>query len=176
MLKQSGDFGHLFLRPAAFRRLCVETSITRCNASNFGQPPSGGCVLKQRQFTQRYLESIPAAFRRLCVETLEHSLAKQSTEQPPSGGCVLKPVRLLWFGEVSTAAFRRLCVETKAVLRAPAASNQPPSGGCVLKQKGGYMDEDRLRTAAFRRLCVETSPQATNCACGSNSRLQAAVC
>ena len=69
---------------------------------------------------------------------------------------MLKPVRLLWFGEVSTAAFRRLCVETKAVLRAPAASNQPPSGGCVLKQKGGYMDEDRLRTAAFRRLCVET--------------------
>ena len=56
------------------------------------QPPSGGCVLKQRQG----LDGL-----RLC-------------RQPPSGGCVLK----LKLGDklgafVDPAAFGRLCVETR---------------------------------------------------------------
>ena len=57
-------------KPAAFRRLCVETKL-------------GGSYLKVRR---------PAAFRRLCVETL--ALLRNfslSSSQPPSGGCVLKP-------------------------------------------------------------------------------------
>ena len=32
--------------PAAFRRLCVETSNTVSYVRETGQPPSGGCVLK----------------------------------------------------------------------------------------------------------------------------------
>ena len=35
-------------KPAAFRRLCVETaSFSPVIASGLPQPPSGGCVLKQ---------------------------------------------------------------------------------------------------------------------------------
>ena len=59
----------------------------------FGQPPSGGCVLKLGflGFCQFGIAK-PAAFRRLCVET-------SVTSSPESGD---KP-----------AAFRRLCVETR---------------------------------------------------------------
>ena len=56
--------------PAAFRRLCVETSQ--------------GTPLKE--ITK------PAAFRRLCVETKITLITPCTlTFQPPSGGCVLKP-------------------------------------------------------------------------------------
>ena len=55
--------------PAAFRRLCVETS---------GSPPGT-------------LAETPAAFRRLCVETADPNHARPDHRpQPPSGGCVLK--------------------------------------------------------------------------------------
>ena len=98
--------------PAAFRRLCVETS-------------SQGTVIK---------EIGPAAFRRLCVETLRHKRTAKPCRQPPSGGCVLKP------GNRSTAdfknnpaAFRRLCVETLPYDHEDDRRSQPPSGGCVLK-------------------------------------------
>ena len=67
---QEAHQGRLGLRhPAAFRRLCVETWAIRCIR-----------VIK-----------IPAAFRRLCVETkdtIDVTLLRNS--QPPSGGCVLK--------------------------------------------------------------------------------------
>ena len=54
--------------PAAFGRLCVETSKNNsCNRSE-RQPPSGGCVLKQ---------------------DLLFDVTERFT-QPPSGGCVLK--------------------------------------------------------------------------------------
>ena len=56
-------------RPAAFRRLCVET-----------RPQSTPSPT-----------STPAAFRRLCVETLSRIRSRQCyLNQPPSGGCVLK--------------------------------------------------------------------------------------
>ena len=56
-------------RPAAFRRLCVETIATSESwKDQSGQPPSGGCVLKPA----------PLCLIRLLVH------------QPPSGGCVLK--------------------------------------------------------------------------------------
>ena len=55
--------------PAAFRRLCVETT----------NPTNGGS------------SEAPAAFRRLCVETANRLISVASCEaQPPSGGCVLK--------------------------------------------------------------------------------------
>ena len=78
-------------RPAAFRRLCVETQPGTC--PRFG--------------------TVPAAFRRLCVETTRIHNHVRLYRQPPSGGCVLKH-----FGGqnntmlIEPAAFRRLCVET----------------------------------------------------------------
>ena len=58
----------MFLEPAAFRRLCVETHRLGGIVAAKIQPPSGGCVLKQNR-------------------------VKKMAEidfQPPSGGCVLK--------------------------------------------------------------------------------------
>ena len=49
VLKQSyvlGEFADV--KPAAFRRLCVETNIKRQIYKTPTQPPSGGCVLKRR--------------------------------------------------------------------------------------------------------------------------------
>ena len=59
-----------------------------------GQPPSGGCVLKQ-----------------LGVDFFDLLLV-----QPPSGGCVLKQA-IAHLQEVVScpAAFRRLCVETEII-------------------------------------------------------------
>ena len=76
---------------AAFGRLCVETSLSRKISASIKQPPSGGCVLKQKR---------PG---RAVIPTL----------QPPSGGCVLKPGGEGVDGVVrAAAAFGRLCVET----------------------------------------------------------------
>ena len=79
--------------PAAFRRLCVETSILKgCDSLLRNQPPSGGCVLKLLSFGSFHTNSHPAAFRRLCAET-ELGFVKLEMVYEP-------------------AAFRRLCVET----------------------------------------------------------------
>ena len=53
---------------AAFRRLCVETTGGDFIHKKDLQPPSGGCVLKQR------------------LNIFDFGYKKQ----PPSGGCVLK--------------------------------------------------------------------------------------
>ena len=100
------------------------------------QPPSGGCVLKHQ--LNRFLCELvhPAAFRRLCVETVSGGIFYPQQCQPPSGGCVLK--------------HHKLC-------RSPAVLSQPPSGGCVLKPQYGYGCGRAIRPAAFRRLCVETT-------------------
>mgnify|MGYP001673147365 CR=1 FL=1 len=59
----------LSVEPAAFGRLCVETTVCYCYQSiACNQPPSGGCVLKLHGFAD--------CFSGRC--------------QPPSGGCVLK--------------------------------------------------------------------------------------
>ena len=60
-------FGSL-IKPAAFRRLCVETAWEGC----------------------WHCSTHPAAFRRLCVETFVLSQIDAYLIQPPSGGCVLK--------------------------------------------------------------------------------------
>ena len=54
------------------------------------QPPSGGCVLKQK------------------VGKIHFG----GHGQPPSGGCVLKHIRFRIPVKPDAAAFRRLCVET----------------------------------------------------------------
>ena len=75
---ESFGYGH----PAAFRRLCVETSI-----------PIRLAIL-----------AFPAAFRRLCVETNRKRQWKcTGWSQPPSGGCVLK-LRLLQTGRTVVAS------------------------------------------------------------------------
>ena len=57
-------------KPAAFGRLCVETSPENLPQNPVNdQPPSGGCVLK----------------------LIVHIVKPFELHQPPSGGCVLKP-------------------------------------------------------------------------------------
>ena len=98
--------------PAAFRRLCVETTTFVFKELGFNQPPSGGCVLKH----------LPARLRR------------HPRRQPPSGGCVLKLLLLPKLNDnPKPAAFRRLCVETGCISKHADRAYQPPSGGCVLK-------------------------------------------
>ena len=59
--------------PAGFGRLCVETTVVNLSVmDDYGQPPSGGCVLKQYVDLYTPVEIIPAAFGRLCVETLQN--------------------------------------------------------------------------------------------------------
>ena len=77
--------------PAAFRRLCVETSPGG-NASN----PTGPAAFRRLCVETSgsppgTLAETPAAFRRLCVETADPNHARPDHRpQPPSGGCVLK--------------------------------------------------------------------------------------
>ena len=75
VLKHFGkDVVDAWYEPAAFRRLCVETNLTRADADVY----------------------IPAAFRRLCVETNStERFSAIMTSQPPSGGCVLKLLLVL---------------------------------------------------------------------------------
>ena len=101
------------LPPAAFRRLCVETVI-RVKPKLAGEPAAFRrlCVeTKKHRLNPR--QNQPAAFRRLCVETANRPMwVRVRLYQPPSGGCVLKH------------SFRR---------RIFPLTSQPPSGGCVLK-------------------------------------------
>ena len=79
--------------PAAFRRLCVETADFIHAVCGFGQPPSGGCVLKLSWMSIISILNI----------------------QPPSGGCVLKHrIKFHTVYQHLPAAFRRLGVETPA--------------------------------------------------------------
>ena len=100
--------------PAAFGRLCVETSNRYLSSEKRIQPPSGGCVLKLWINNSASLGGSPAAFGRLCVETAYFRYCRYPLSgQPPSGGCVLKlitqmPGRI----DKQPAAFGRLCVET----------------------------------------------------------------
>ena len=77
--------------PAAFRRLCVETSLIVVNSIKYGQPPLGGCVLKRGNngeqlgivYTQPPLGG--------CVLKLQREFGGgYDGGQPPLGGCVLK--------------------------------------------------------------------------------------
>ena len=120
------------MKPAAFGRLCVETTLPILTAI-FGrpQPPSGGCVLKLKCTQFALCIEQPAAFGRLCVETISIGLnISTRTFQPPSGGCVLKP---------------------QEPFRQGIRARQPPSGGCVLKRveagEAVELTASRLRAA-----------------------------
>ena len=81
-------------RPAAFRRLCVETVMYS----------SGSPLL------------LPAAFRRLCVET--RSKSRSAPASSPAAFrrlCVETAYKIRSIGFSRPAAFRRLCVETDMV-------------------------------------------------------------
>ena len=82
----------MMVYPAALGRLCVETfSGNSSQAKIFGQPPSGGCVLKHLTCHQT-VQAICQPPSGGCV--LKHRLNRQlypnRINQPPSGGCVLK--------------------------------------------------------------------------------------
>ena len=127
----------LFSKPAAFGRLCVETSVWTQNMTMVFQPPSGGCVLKLRLPESVRGSGGPAAFGRLCVETKRRAYPR-------------------WYGV--PAAFGRLCVETWCMVGGNSfRCLQPPSGGCVLKPQGFDSGRNHMKPAAFGRLCVETS-------------------
>ena len=124
-------------QPAAFRRLCVETSIHR------------------RQATRHR----PAAFRRLCVETLPSILKRYRHSQPPSGGCVLKQGFCRCAGILKSQPPSGGCVLKQGTFgNRIARVCQPPSGGCVLKRHKNDLCRREQGPAAFRRLCVETLP------------------
>ena len=84
--------GRPLLGPAAFGRLCVETSRWGSIGQSIQQPPSGGCVLKHNN-PKNNAFARAAAFRRLCVETRQVQFGRNWIAQPPSGGCVLKRLR-----------------------------------------------------------------------------------
>ena len=147
--------GIIVTSPAAFRRLCVET--THPGLSPHKAAPAAFrrlCVETHRQDAQTKTAR-PAAFRRLCVETYSTSSGTYSPSQPPSGGCVLKRQDLC-SGKIPflPAAFRRLCVETLTSFN-NLIGDMP---------------------AAFRRLCVETPRFGFSHPPAAPSRLQAAVC
>ena len=100
-----------------------------------GQPPSGGCVLKQRMAVKSSQNVGPAAFGRLCVETQFRSKAKPQAA-PAAFGRLCVETGSCWFRRFACfpAAFGRLCVETYLFAGdINIKGNQPPSGGCVLK-------------------------------------------
>ena len=125
-------------KPAAFGRLCVETSVRHGLSDCYqAQPPSGGCVLKHAGDFGFCGFQRPAAFGRLCVET--------------------NPQRTIPYSSIP-AAFGRLCVETEyQKLAFLALTLQPPSGGCVLKRRSQERQNCLNVPAAFGRLCVETT-------------------
>ena len=76
--------------PAAFRRLCVETSWLP-SESDCALPAAFRRLCVETTLIRRIGKLLaPAAFRRLCVETRLPSRKNQDRSQPPSGGCVLK--------------------------------------------------------------------------------------
>ena len=91
MLKPIGGiYNAVFIFPAAFGRLCVETanlSLLRRSAD----PAAFGRLCVETNINHGlYKTPIPAAFGRLCVETCCLFPIFEKRSQPPSGGCVLK--------------------------------------------------------------------------------------
>ena len=85
--------------PAAFRRLCVETTTTGKNWRPRFQPPLGGCVLKPSYWIRRgYTKTQPPLGG--CVLKPTITIRRTKTRgQPPLGGCVLKQIEYA-LGEV----------------------------------------------------------------------------
>ena len=166
---------------ATFGWLCVETwKALRVGTHKAKQPPSGGCVLKQK-VTIRINGGTKQPPSGGCV--LKHSWGDINYGcilQPPSGGCVLKlsfdfilnvfdfaatfgwlcveTSHLRQFScHLAAATFGWLCVETRRyALCKQRHSTQPPSGGCVLKLMWLCVWTLNALAATFGWLCVET--------------------
>ena len=92
VLKQSKKrYGFFWKTPAAFGRLCVETSTVSGSSSERQPAAFGRLCVETIALSVLNFESGPAAFGRLCVETFP--LVFELPPEPP-------------------AAFGRLCVET----------------------------------------------------------------
>ena len=78
--------------PAAFGRLCVETTLAEVVIAPSFPAAFGRLCVETVLVEYQYLLVSPAAFGRLCVETRAKSHERRRWwSQPPSGGCVLKP-------------------------------------------------------------------------------------
>ena len=157
-MKLSHQANHqVMFAPAAFRRLCVETSVSmQLLLFRQGQPPSGGCVLKLSHSRLSVSVNAQPPSGGCVLKPSGFRSGIPSGSQPPSGGCVLKQQAAAFVTVAALpAAFRRLCVETARPGIATARIRpQPPSGGCVLKHQSSHDARWRI----------------------SPSRLQAAVC
>ena len=71
MLKlKNDDWGQLMIYPAAFGRLCVETSPSRPAAAAQAPAAFGRLCVETKAPMTKVGITAPAAFGRLCVETL----------------------------------------------------------------------------------------------------------
>ena len=121
-----------FREPAAFGRLCVETSKLNRLIKGRVQPPSGGCVLKPDDST----------------------VDGKVVRQPPSGGCVLKHrVQQKDGRNLLPAAFGRLCVETILILRYQH-NIKPAAFGRLCVETKNYFKPDSTNTASRLRAAV----------------------
>ena len=57
----------------------------------FGQPPSGGCVLKPVRPAAHDVEHRQPPSGGCVLKHISHLFLQRGKFQPPSGGCVLKP-------------------------------------------------------------------------------------
>ena len=139
------------------------------------QPPSGGCVLKQKSLIS-ITKTRAAAFRRLCVET-SLEMVKMNLQQTAAFRrlCVETSVKVWSYAICTAAAFRRLCVETLRLIGLIQQSSQPPSGGCVLKLGKSLHDLWPERQPPSGG-CVLKQPIIRKLFAVFCSRLQAAVC
>ena len=101
------------IRPAAFRRLCVETAgAGKISSSTLPAAFRRLCVETYTPPAPSEVKPLPAAFRRLCVETI--------------------PIRMN-STPYNSAAFRRLCVETSRIRRVPMRVNPATFGRLCVK-------------------------------------------
>ena len=95
----------------------------------YNQPPSGGCVLKQK-LVDCLKDGTTQPPSGGCVLKQDGEMPNENEEsQPPSGGCVLKRrMSIVKLIPEYPAAFGRLCVETRCCVFA-----SPPLGSSRLR-------------------------------------------
>ena len=164
------------------------------------QPPSGGCVLKQKELNNQTGFKVAATFGWLCVETA----LEKKTERINSRSHLR--VAVCWntnIGDcitISSSSHLRVavcwnpCIKVDKLIKKTqppsggcvlklkkkkqhiAKSLQPPSGGCVLKLNGNSHEADHWQAATFGWLCVETLGKDKHIAILEGSHLRVAVC
>ena len=93
--------------PAAFGRLCVETSPLSATLKTTGPAAFGRLCVETVSACSAPKPPKPAAFGRLCVETPEFKKEMWlQARQPPSGGCVLKLLAVIALKIFSSSRLR----------------------------------------------------------------------